>query len=163
MTTNRTSDLRLLLYCGTSWVSKAIRWQTRSIYSHAAVLLPTGFVYEAWTKGGVVKAESVGANHKDGTVIDCFTFESNTTSDALIVTFLEQHLGDKYDYLSVLRFLDRRRESVSSQDKWFCSELVFAAMAYAGLAPLERIEAYAVNPGMLGISPKFTFERQIVV
>jgi hypothetical protein len=37
--------------------------------------------------------------------------------------------------------------------RWFCSELVFAALAHAGVHLFARIEPWAVSPGLLAISP----------
>lgn len=41
--------MRIALYQGKSFISRLIRWQTRSRYSHAAFLLDNGNVIEAWT------------------------------------------------------------------------------------------------------------------
>lgn len=40
--------MRIALYQGKSAISRLIRWQTRSQYSHAAFLLDDGSVIEAW-------------------------------------------------------------------------------------------------------------------
>jgi hypothetical protein len=40
--------MRIALYQGKSLISRAIRWQTRSQYSHAAFLLDDGSLIEAW-------------------------------------------------------------------------------------------------------------------
>jgi hypothetical protein len=50
-----------------------------------------------------------------------------------------------------------------AQAKWFCSELLFAALAAVGSAPLCRIKQWQVYPGLLAYSPMLTYLRSAVV
>jgi hypothetical protein len=59
-----------------------------------------------------------------------------------------------YDYLSVLRFISRKRETESTKDKYFCSEAVCEACEYAGVPLFERVDASLIPPSWVRRSPK---------
>lgn len=129
-------------------MSTLIRWQSRGVYSHAAFLMRSGLIVESWQGAGVrIKDLS------DWQDIDAFTIPGMTPAqwDDAIAFALDQ-LGKGYDYLGVLRFVSRQRGS-ADLDRWFCSELVFAALQSVGVSPFARIEPWAVAPSLLAISP----------
>lgn len=139
----------ILLYRGTSAISRAIQFQTRSKYSHAAWALDDGSIVEAWHSGGVRHQSSPFANHTPGTEIDVYDVPSlDPAARAAIETFLFSELGSGYDFDSVLRFLLRRAASGPSAEKWFCSELVHAALRHVG-QPLLAAEDWEIAPGHL--------------
>ena len=147
------------LYRGKSVVSRLIRWQTRSQYSHAALLLPNGSVLESWHRGGVSHNHGLGACHTPGTEVDLFAVESSKgfalVDWARTLDFAFAQIGHTYDYRSVARFLSRRAEKADG--KWFCSELVFAAIKAGGLDLLANTSADRVAPGHLAWSPFLRF------
>lgn len=165
--------IRIALYQGVSVISRAIRWQTRSVYSHAAVVfdfdiqmtappqygrakivnIHAGNVIEAW-RGGVRLSASLSANHTPKTRVDLFTFkEPLKQSEALAIThFLVSQLGKPYDYVSILRFLTRTRDNEFDCDRWFCSELAFQAFAVGGRRLLARTPAWKVPPAWIAMS-----------
>lgn len=138
----------ILLFKGRGVVSGMIRLQTRSRYSHAALLYPDGItLIESWQGAGVRKKSIT-----DFAGVDAFIVPGMTEAqwrDAF--RFAEAQLGMGYDYRSVLRFVTR----VGARDnrRWFCSELVFAALHHAGVDLLARIPAAEVAPGHLAWSP----------
>lgn len=82
------------------------------------------------------------------------TFEITQPCDvAAVERFLLDELDKSYDYGSVLRFVSREQAARRDSGKWFCSELVFAALQKGGLNLLSRIEPWAVSPGLLAYSP----------
>lgn len=137
----------VLLFRGRGAISTLIRWQTRGEYSHAALLLPDGQIVEAWQGRGVrVKRLS------DWEGIDKFTvlgMRAEQWDKAIKVALAE--VGKGYDYWAIIRFISRGR--MPENDSWFCSELVFSALAQAGVKLFDRIEPSAVSPGLLAISP----------
>ena len=154
----------LLLYKGKSWVSRLIRWQTRSKYSHAAIFIPEEGVYEAWHIGGVQKNKDWKVLHKKGTIVDVFCpteFDKENTQK--VVEFLESQVGKKYDFRSVFRFLTRQPEHPDDKDKWFCSELASMAFMRAGYCLLKRIEPWAISPALLSYSPRLNLVGKIRV
>jgi uncharacterized protein YycO len=95
---------------------------------------------------------SLSTNHTPGTAVDIFAVRGETPEirDAAR-EFLVKQVGRKYDYLGVLGFVFRA-PSLHRRKKWFCSELVAEAYAYAAY-PLLRSPSYKVYPGMLAASP----------
>jgi hypothetical protein len=69
--------------------------------------------------------------------------------------FVRAQLGKKYDYsaLYALPFIDR---DWSTPDKWFCSELVAAALEVGGVNMFRRTPVNRVTPAMIYTSPLLT-------
>ena len=142
--------MQLLAYRGRSWISKAIRWQTRSKYSHIAIELNDGSVVEAWHVGGVSHSKDFKEKHTKGTPVDAFAIKM--PFDVVEAeAFLLSQVGKKYDFGSILRFMSRRDEP--KDNKWFCSELAVEALKEGRLALLERIPASHISPGQCITSP----------
>ena len=144
----------ILAYKGTSfWPSKLIRWMSWSEYSHVAWLMADGSVIEAWSPK-VRQVYSPNFGHKPGTVVDMFEIPVLSIDEqANIEAFLVTKLGASYDWKSVFRFLPRIKQAKSSESKWFCSEIIFDAMKFAGIKLFREIEGYKITPGMLVTSP----------
>ena len=148
------------LHRGNGAISRVIRWQTRSPYNHASIWIGGlgGLVYEAREFRKV--AFQRGYQRRDqaeaeGETVNLFDLRCEITpeQEAKVRAFLDRQLNKDYDYTSVLRFISRRKASDTSANAWFCSELVFAALREAGIHLLERIEPWAVSPGLLALSP----------
>jgi uncharacterized protein YycO len=142
----------IALYRGISPLSRAIRFFTQSIYSHASWVLRDGSVVEAW-KNGVRHEPSLNHAHTPGTAIELFDFEDRLTEDqvASIESWLLAQVGRKYDWADIIAFVLQQRRPRNSE--WFCSELVFAATQHVGRPVLARIEPWQVYPGLLAFSP----------
>ena len=171
--------MRIALYQGKSLVSRLIRWQTRSVYSHAAFLLDEGSVIEAWTpccrevrpEFGMQSAEcginrrlaALSKQHTPGTRVDIFNFVCPLTREEnLRLEWLARRdVGTPYDYRSIVRFLTRERSS-QGRHRLFCSEQVFARCEQIGRALLERTEAWRVPPDWLARSPLLYLDETIV-
>lgn len=153
--------MQIALYRGTSLISKLIRWQTRGEYSHAAVILLDSTAIEAWHKPGQVRRQqSLSQGHTPGTAVDIFDVELEPRQEFACEDFLRRQLGAPYDFMAIARFLTKR--DADSQEKWFCSELVFAAYEFAGVELLQNITANRVHPSMLSYSPLLKFNRKTV-
>lgn len=138
---------RVLLFRGRGAISTVVRWQTRSVYSHAALLLPDGRILESWQGSGVRIREL-----SDWSGIDRFRVAGITASQwGRAISFAEDQVGSGYDYISVLRFVSRR--NAPENGRWFCSELVAAALQVAGVQLLARVDPAEVSPAMLSWSP----------
>lgn len=149
------------LYRGKSFISKLIRWRTWSKYSHASWILDSGEVIEAWW-GGVRLKPCIDSDHTDRTQIDLFRINLTRRQREGVEEFLMAQVGKKYDFRSIAKFVSRRAEVAADQDKWFCSELVFAALASVNRAPLARVPAFKVSPGLLAVSPMLIAAGQMV-
>jgi len=150
--------MEILLYCGIGTISKLIRWQTRSKWSHAAMLLDDGSVIEAWV-GGVKKSPSISTLHNPGTRVDVFDFKLSDKEKCL--SYLYSKVGARYDYRSIFRFLSRSSKN-DPEESLFCSELIFNASLAGGLRLLDRIPARMVSPALIGLSPHLKYLRTMV-
>jgi uncharacterized protein YycO len=142
---------RVALFNGDGVVSWLIKKQTRSKYSHAALLLPgtTDQVIESREFKGV-RLHTLTDNDK--LAIDWFAIPSMTDEQYQVAfDFALKQIGMPYDYWSVARFLTK--VPARENGKWFCSELVLKAIAESGLRLLKRIESAEVSPGLLSYSP----------
>jgi uncharacterized protein YycO len=142
---------RIALYRGTGAVGWLIQKQTRSVYSHAALLVPgtTDRVLESREFKGV---QLTTLTEHDRRFIDWFAIPEMTPEEYDVAfQFGMQQVGMKYDYWSVARFLTKT--SARENNKWFCSELVHKTIAAGGVRLLSRIPSAEVSPGMLSYSP----------
>lgn len=143
------------LYYGTSLLSRVIEFRTWSAYSHASWIDendPNWPTIEAWS-GGVSEWGSVHDNHAAGTRIDLFVVRLTSGERQGLEAFLRSQFGKLYDFWGLLNFLTRRPERPQDQEKWFCSELVFAAFEEVKRPLLARIQRWKVSPGLLSYSP----------
>ncbi len=150
--------MKILAYKGKGLISRLIQFQTRSPYSHVALLLNESEVIEAWHVGGVRKLATPFVGHDLKTVIDVYNITEDFDEET-VLKFLQKQLGKSYDFRSVFRFLTR--EKVVNDDKWFCSELICEAFSKGGLPLLKNISCSMVSPRDVSISPYLEFEREI--
>jgi uncharacterized protein YycO len=142
---------RIALYRGTGVVGWLIKKQSRSVYSHASLLVPgsTNRVIESREFKGV---QFTDLTENDKLAIDWFAIPTMTDAEyQLAIDFAKRQLGMPYDYWSVARFVTK--VPARENGKWFCSELAFKAIAEAETRLLKRIESAEVSPGLLSYSP----------
>lgn len=144
--TEKTKTVYILLYSGRSVISWAIRWQTRSKFSHAAFQFGDSII-ESVEGIGVRQRffESSDANAKRLAV------ELTEKQYYNLLTWAQSHIGEKYDWIAILRFLSRR--SWYRDDTWFCSEFVFAGLESVGKLLFKNTEPWEVSPGLIDRSP----------
>lgn len=148
--------MRILAYRGVGIISKAIQFQTRSPYSHVAIEIAEHRIYEAWHVGGVRQLRYAIDGHDESTRIDIYRLDPALDCDVdKVEMFLLQQTGKRYDFKSVARFLTRRK--VRKDDRWFCSELVLAALQ-AGGVNLLHINHSEASPRDVSISPHLIYE-----
>jgi uncharacterized protein YycO len=141
----------LLYRSDSSLISGAICWQTRSIYCHAALLYPDGnTVIEAVQFRGVQKRQWNDNDEKRADIFEVEGMSDWQWRNAL--RFAEDELGCGYDYRSIFRFITRT--DAGSDKRWFCSELVFAAIEFGNGRLLSRTRPWKVAPGHLALSPR---------
>lgn len=140
---------RVLLFPARSLVGRVIGWQTRSSFSHAALLDSRGTLIESREGKGVREL-----HHQSARSLGAQAFRVEGADDEVwwnAMSFARGQVGARYDYRSVARFLTRSKPRADG--KWFCSELVFAALQFGGVDLLARTEASRVSPAMLSLSP----------
>ena len=154
---------------GKSFISKLIkRYQRGFPYTHIAYVLNirdrfNPLVIEAWhlpfkftfrfpfIKGGGVYKYRFSEQHTPGTEFTIFSIEVTNEQKEKIENFLLNQLGKEYDFKGIFGFASY--SDLQDTDKWFCSELVFAAFKYAGVELLKNIEPYKVSPRIFLLSP----------
>lgn len=165
--------MRIALYQGTSFISQAIRWQTRSVYSHAAFLLDDGSVIEAWQPKvrRVLSADpntrnwelgALSLQHTPGTKVDLFEFLQPLTrgENLALETLALDQVGIDYDYVGITRFVTRY--GGGDDKKLFCSEQVFDDCAKIGRRLLNRCEGWEVPPRDIARSPLLKFQQSLI-
>lgn len=137
--------MKIVLFKGSGFISRAIQLQTRSSYSHVGILA-NNLLYEAWHVGGVRNDRKLEGNY------DLYEFkEPLACVDQLqVIDWLEDKIGMPYDFLMVARFLSRR--AATKNKKYFCSELVMDAFNTAGIYLLNA-QSHYVSPRDIGMSP----------
>jgi uncharacterized protein YycO len=141
--------MQILLHHGTGLLNSLIRWQTRSHYAHASVLLrdDDNVIVQSLPGKGV---HVTRLSPDDWRGVDRFVL-CEPFDEAAVSQFLLAQVGKKYDYSGVLRFLTR--EKSPDNKRWFCSELVFAAFVVGHCPLLNCREAYKISPALLELSP----------
>lgn len=134
---------------GKSFLSQIVRiFQGGYEYTHVLVL-DGNDVYEAkfdFKKSGV---QSYDVSELTESVR---WFEVAEDVDrAAFRTFLKNQVGKKYDWLGAFGLPFRVK--TENKKRWFCSELVFKAFAFAGVDLLENTKAWEVGPRLLLRSP----------
>lgn len=159
------AHFQLGLYRGTSIVSRLIRWQTRSCYSHVAGRCPeTGKVIEAWHRpfpGGVFCRDSWFDAHRPETRVDVFTVPAMTRSVSRDLWSLAERKVGKghYDYRAIARFLSRR--SAPADGSWFCAEVWASVFEDVEHPLLARVPPGHVSPAMLSWSPLLKYVHSV--
>ena len=144
-------------------MSRLIQWNTKSRYSHVAVVVGEdmhfGIESNTGSQSGVraIDLRKIGAES-----IDVFRVkEGHTFKPEQVISYLVASLGSHYDYpgviwlgiLKLLRFKQKANEFQSEKD-YFCSELVYEAFKSAGLDIVPQIgEAEITSPGDISRSP----------
>lgn len=149
--------MKVLQYRGTGFISRSIRFQTRSIYSHSALQFTSGKIIEAWHTEGVRWIRDPFDQHSTSTLIDVYGINGVVDED-VAKAFAGAQIGKEYDFWTVGRFLTRRK--APRNDKWFCSELVITILREAGLNILNGNPS-ELSPRDVSISPLLTYESTI--
>jgi uncharacterized protein YycO len=141
---------KILMFRGGNPISWLVKVQTRSIYSHVAMLVPgTNRCVESYPGKGVQERE---LTDKDMHEIDMYDVKGmNAEMWDYAISFARAQMGQGYDWHSVMRFVSKIPARENS--RWFCSELVHKAIAEAGVRLLERIPSANVAPAHIAISP----------
>ena len=125
----------------TGWL---VRLFTFSQWNHVAIEV-NGKVYEAKGQTGVTSSSAKDyLKHWAETA----TVQIAAPSPVSAVAFLDAQIGKRYDFGGIIALPFRK--SWHGRSKWFCSELVAAALMAAGL-PKMRIESHRITPRDLWI------------
>jgi len=150
---------------GISLTSRLIRWwQWGFPYTHIAYCLDLSdpndpVVVEAWWNGvwNGVRWGKFSSVHTSGTEFTVYSVQVTERQKKEIEKFLQQEFRKPYDWLGILGF-PLRNWKLERKDRWFCSELVFAAFKQAGVELLKNTHPSEVSPRLFLKSPLLQFE-----
>ena len=129
----------LIVSTSAAWISARIRDLTNSPVSHVAIYIGDGQVIESVDEGVVVR--SLTDALQDDYYAAAFRADALTDPQrSTLVRWLRSQVGKQYDYVAIISLLQYQQP-----EKWFCSELVFAAFEHVG-APLGPLPSQS-NPG----------------
>lgn len=153
----------ILLYKGDSFVSKLIKWNTNSLYSHVSVVVDgeMNLAIESNT-GSQSGVRALDLRKLKASDIDVFRVKAaGSYKPEQVISYLVSCLGSHYDYpgviwLGVLKVLRLKKQANKFQEAkdYFCSELVYEAFKSAGLDIVPQIgAAETTSPGDIARSP----------
>ncbi|SMO76130.1 Permuted papain-like amidase enzyme, YaeF/YiiX, C92 family [Balnearium lithotrophicum] len=146
---------------GKSITSQPIKWRQWGFpYTHIAYCFDLSnpddpYVIEAWWNG--VRCGKFSQVHTPGTEFAVYSVEVTKEQREKIRDFLYKQIGKPYDWLGILGFI-LLNPNIESKDRWFCSELVFAAFKQAGIELLKNTHPSEVSPRLFLKSPLLKFE-----
>lgn len=161
--------IEIAIYKGTTIESKAIRFFTRSQYSHCGFWINKAVLVDIQNNDGVVWHDSLSDTHPAGIAVDIFKFTpelSKVQEAELINILLEDRIRKfKYDYGMVFKFVPVVRIVTSSQpdndDKreFFCSEHIVSRCAKIGAPLFRNTQPFEVPPDWLARSERLIYNR----
>lgn len=137
-------------YSGKGFLSRLIRWQTRSKFSHTSISIDKRF----W-ESNPPKVSTCDLSYAMKKRKPSLTTEINIKDiEAMeMVKWLDGQVGKKYDFTMVIRFVTRQQEARKSKGKFFCSELIGAAFKHIGVDLFRETDPWEISPGFLSRSP----------
>src|ERR1700723_265500 len=128
-------------------VPDLIKFWTWSQISHVEFAFDNGYLGAVAPGGVELRSLDYAKPKKEwfGTV------ETTPEQEKIIDRFVLSQRGKSYDYAQIAGII--LHKDWSSKNSWFCSELVFAAFAKAGILLLDRDQGDRITPYDLFISP----------
>lgn len=123
--------------------SALIRWFTWSQWSHVGVVIDNDFIIDTTLKHGGVRVHAGRKwidEYPDHQVIDVAVPDERAA-----IAFLRRQLFKPYDWTGLVGIALRSRRWAEA-DRWFCSELVAAALVEGGGLRNLRLEAQRITP-----------------
>lgn len=143
----------------TNWFSsRFLRWAQRCPYSHVEFMFTDEETGERYAIGARTKGVKKHTDFEYFTkILPCY-IDVTDEEYAKIMEFIDQHLGEKYDWRAYLGFA--LFKNTHDKDAWFCSEFVHAAFVYAGVNVLQNTPSYYTMPRDFWISPSFREDKE---
>lgn len=101
-------------------------------------------------------------NYLGDVAYDVYTVDMRPESVGKLTAFLASQTGKPYDFRAILN-LGLFEGDVTTQKRWFCSELVFYALKHAGISLLRatKRESDRITPRDLAMSERATLVRHV--
>lgn len=132
---------------GTGWDSKLIEYQTRCWCSHVELILPDRHTtIGAQLRGGVKFRSLTDRCYRNVSRWEIWSYPLTATEDHLAHKYIDETIGEKYDWRAVLAFGAGERDWRAAGST-ICSEWVMGLLERVGIARLpERIPVTRVTP-----------------
>ena len=137
--------IKIAFYKGKgTWINSIVRWWTKSIYSHAELILPDGVSWlgiSPFLKSVITKRIVFEYNTDKW---DLLEIEISEDQYELIMQFFEDTSGQGYDWVGMLlsQFLPCK---IKHRERWYCSEWIAYALRIACVLNWRTIRLYDRN------------------
>lgn len=134
--------IKIAFYKGKGdWANAIVRWWTKSIYSHAELILPDEKSWvgiSPFVKSEVARRIILEHNYTDWDFID---IEISQEQYKVILQFLEDTEGQGYDWIGMLlsQFLPCK---IKHRNRWYCSEWIAYALRIACVFNWRTLRLY---------------------
>lgn len=127
-----------------TWTNSIVRWWTKSIYSHAELVLPDGVTWlgiSPFLKSVVTKRIVLEYNREKWDLVEIDISEEQYE---LVMQFFEDTQGQGYDWIGMLlsQFLPCK---IKHRERWYCSEWIAYALRIACVLNWRAIRLYDRN------------------
>jgi hypothetical protein len=124
-----------------NFLNGIVRWWTRSIYSHAEIMLPDGLTWigiSPFLKSKVASRKKIIIDYSEWDFID---IDVNEEQLGIIMEFFEDTKGQGYDWVGMLlsQFLPCK---IKHKKRWYCSEWIAYALRISCVIDWRKIKIY---------------------
>ena len=126
---------------GEGWQHKIIRWWTKSIYSHAELVMPDNFTWISISPFLESKVSKRLKTDFDLEKWDFVTIDITEEQHTSLMEFYENTKDNVYDWWGMLlsQFTPFK---VKSKNKWYCSEWITNALVLCGVLNWNSVNIY---------------------
>ena len=125
---------------GDNLFHKIVRWWTKSPYSHAELIMPTG----EWISISPFLAKQVESRTGPEAPMSQWDFIEIEVNDKKIESlerFYELTKGQKYDWFGMIAS-QLLPVHIKGRSRWYCSEWIAYALRISGILKWDRIQIY---------------------
>lgn len=139
--------IRLSFVQGRGLGSALIRWKGAGSFSHVDAVRDDGWLVGARfdTHGKIPPGvQARPPDYETWKLRVVFEIPATAEQTAAFWGFINAQMGKPYDWLAIISFAIRR--NWRTEDAWFCSELIAAALEYAGIVEKLYAPACKIDP-----------------
>lgn len=135
-------EIKIAFYKGKGdFLNGVVRWWTKSVYSHAELVLPDGYTWigiSPFLKSRVSSRKKIIIDYNEW---DFITLNVTEEQANIIMEFFEDTEGQRYDWIGMLlsQFLPCK---IKHKKRWYCSEWIAYALRIACVFDWRIIKIY---------------------
>ena len=124
-----------------NFINGIVRWWTKSVYSHAEIVLPDGITWigiSPFLKSKVASRKKIIIDYSEWDFVD---INVNQEQLDIVMEFFEYTEGHGYDWIGMLlsQFLPCK---IKHKKRWYCSEWIAYALRIACVIDWRIIKIY---------------------